>query len=332
MLLDTHKDEIEALIARYASARSAVLPLLYIAQDRYGHLDDAAVREVAQILGLPPTDVFEVVGFYSLFYSRPMGQWVLQVCDDVPCCYSGAEELIDALKQSLGIQEEQTTPDRMFTLQRVKCVAACNRAPVLQANLDYIYDVSPERVDALLSDLRARAGEAKQRGLSGRQSEDFQFGPDGRLAQIERFGSYADRWAAERAAALAADERTKAAAAEQASADEAAAKADADARTKTEAPTVPSPDQTNAGVMPRAADGAAVPANVEGTGSGQARHGEPPANTNSPDGKGATPARATDSEQAPPSATGQPQPLLDRPADQTDVEKKPVEPRRSPFG
>src|SRR5688500_4695222 len=100
MLLDTHKSEIETILAKYASRRSAVLPLLYIAQDEYGHLTDAAIREVAAILGLPATDVFEVVGFYSLFYERPMGAWVLQVCDDVPCCYLGAEELIAALKSS----------------------------------------------------------------------------------------------------------------------------------------------------------------------------------------------------------------------------------------
>src|SRR5688572_22375939 len=116
MLLDTHRDEIARILARYASRRSAVLPLLFIAQDSYGHLDDRAVREVAAILDLPPTDVFEVVGFYTLFYNRPMGSWVLQVCDDVPCCYLGAEELITALKDSLGIQEEQTTPDGLFTL------------------------------------------------------------------------------------------------------------------------------------------------------------------------------------------------------------------------
>ncbi|MGB9632516.1 MAG: complex I 24 kDa subunit family protein [Chloroflexaceae bacterium] len=164
MLLETHRDEIETILSHYDSRRSAVLPLLYLAQDTYGHLTEAAIREVAAILDLPPTDVFEVVGFYTLFYNRPVGTWVLQVCDDVPCCYLGAEELIAALKQSLGIAEEQTTADGMFTLQRVKCLAACDRAPVLQANLDYVYDVTPERVNALLANLRARAAEARQRG------------------------------------------------------------------------------------------------------------------------------------------------------------------------
>jgi NADH-quinone oxidoreductase subunit E len=203
MLLDMHKAEIETIVERYASKRSAVLPLLYIAQDTYGHLTEAAIREVAAILDLPPTDVFEVVGFYTLFYDRPVGAWMLQVCDDVPCCYLGAEELIDALKLSLGIHEEQTTPDGMFTLQRVKCLAACDRAPMLQANLDYIYDVTPDKVDALLSDLRARAADAKRRGVSGRFAEDFEWAADGTLARIDFSAPYADRWVAARNAPAA---------------------------------------------------------------------------------------------------------------------------------
>jgi NADH-quinone oxidoreductase subunit E len=186
MLLDTHTSEIETIVSRYASKRSALLPLLYLAQDTYGHLTDEAIREVATILDLPSTDVYEVVGFYTLFYSRPVGTWVLQVCDDVPCCYLGAEELIAALKDALGIAEEQTTPDGVFTLQRVKCLAACNRAPVLQANLDYVYDVTPERVGALLTSLRARVAEARQRGISGRFAEDYVFGADGGLAPVAR--------------------------------------------------------------------------------------------------------------------------------------------------
>ncbi|MCS6882777.1 MAG: NAD(P)H-dependent oxidoreductase subunit E [Oscillochloridaceae bacterium] len=193
MLLETHRDEIEAILSRYHSPRSAVLPLLYLAQDTYGYLTETAIREVAAILNMPPTDVFEVVGFYTLFYKRPVGTWVLQVCDDVPCCYLGAEELIAALKQRLGIVEEQTTGDGMFTLQRVKCLAACDRAPVLQANLDYVYDVTPERVNALLANLRARAAEARQRGVSGRFAEDFEWGPDGALIRIDRAAPYRPR-------------------------------------------------------------------------------------------------------------------------------------------
>jgi NADH-quinone oxidoreductase subunit E len=167
-LRDTFGAEIDTLLAKYAQKRSAVLPLLFLAQDTYGYLTDDAIREVAGILDLPPTDVFEVVGFYSLLYNRPVGAWVLQVCDDVPCCFCGAEELIVALEQTLGISAEQTTPDGMFTLQRVKCVASCNKAPVVQANLDYFYNVTPDKIDALLRDLRSRAESGASTSVSGR--------------------------------------------------------------------------------------------------------------------------------------------------------------------
>lgn len=192
MLLATHHDEISAIRSRYASARSAVLPLLYLAQDTYGHLTSAAIREVASILDLPPTDVFEVVGFYTLYYDKPVGTWMVQVCDDVPCCYLGAEELITALKQTLGIHEEQTTSDGMFTLQRVKCLAACDRAPVVQANLDYLYDVTAERATTMLNELRARAAEAKKRGVSGRFAEDFAI-TDNAVVHLPREGAYEQR-------------------------------------------------------------------------------------------------------------------------------------------
>ena len=193
MLLDTHRDEIDAVLSRFADRRSAVLPLLYIAQDTYGHLSAEAVREVAAILDLPATDVFEVVGFYTLYYNRPVGTWMLQVCDDVPCCYLGAEELIAALKTTLGIAEDETTADGMFTLQRVKCLAACDRAPVLQANLDYLYDVTAERAGPLLADLRARAAEAKKRGVSGRFAEDFAVTAAGAVEHLDRAAPYAPR-------------------------------------------------------------------------------------------------------------------------------------------
>ncbi|MBC8075323.1 MAG: NADH-quinone oxidoreductase subunit NuoE [Chloroflexales bacterium] len=179
MLREKYRSEIDTLLARYAEPRSAVLPMLFIAQDEYGHLTPDAVREVADVLSLPATDVFEVVGFYSLFYDKPVGTWMLQVCDDVPCCYTGAEDTIQVLKQRLGVRENQTTPDGTFTLQRVKCVAACNRAPVIQANLNYVYNVTPDKVDALLRDLRKLSDGGVAMGTSGRNAEDFDLSGDG---------------------------------------------------------------------------------------------------------------------------------------------------------
>ncbi len=186
MLREKYATEIDAILSRYTSRRSATLPLLYVAQDEYGCLSEDTIDEVADILGLPPSDVFEVVGFYTLYYRKPVGTWMVQVCDDVPCCYCGAEELIAALKETLGINEEETTQDGMFTLQRVKCLAACQHAPVVQANLAYIYDVTADKVDGLLHDLRARAQRGEVFKLSGSDAEDFELNADGSLRQIER--------------------------------------------------------------------------------------------------------------------------------------------------
>lgn len=171
MLKDKYASEIADVLARYAQKRSAVLQLLYLAQDEYGRLTDEAIREVAAIIEVPPTDVFEVVGFYTLLYNGNVGKWVLQVCDDVPCCFLGAEPLIDALEQKLGIRADQTSADGMFTLQRVKCVAACDKAPVLQANLDFVYNLTVEQLDGLLSDLRRRAESGETISISGRQAQ-----------------------------------------------------------------------------------------------------------------------------------------------------------------
>ena len=171
MLADKYADEIAAVLARYPSKRSAILPLCYLAQDEYGFLNDRAVREVADILDMPYTDAFEVVTFYSLLYDTPVGKWVLQVCDDNPCCFTGAEELVADLERRLSIKAGGTTADGLFTLQRVKCVGACHRAPLLQANLEFEYDLTPEKLDRLLADLRTRATGDQYQGVSGRLAE-----------------------------------------------------------------------------------------------------------------------------------------------------------------
>lgn len=267
VLRERHGAEIDRVLARYAQKKSATLPLLYLAQDTYGHLTEAAIYEVAEILGLPPTEVFEVVGFYTLFYSRPLGQWVLQVCDDVPCCFCGAEELIAALSETLGIHEGQTTPDGLFYLERVKCLAACDQAPVLQANLDFHYRVTPDRVDTLLHTLREWAAEGRL-SISGRFAEDYQI-VDGVVQRIARpaqnvpdgVPSAPEPVKAEAAGSTEETDSTEG----QAQSEEAeeAARQAAEAKAEAEAPTEPSPDRSPAGVRPdpEKQDEGVVPAN-----------------------------------------------------------------------
>jgi NADH-quinone oxidoreductase subunit E len=171
VLADTYANEIAAILARYPVKKSAVLPLCYLAQDEYGYLNIDHIQEVADILDMPYTDVYEVATFYSLIYDQPVGQWVLQVCDDNPCCFTGTEELVTDLEERLGIQAGETTPDRMFTLQRVKCIGACHRAPVMQANLEFLYDVTPDKVPGLLEDMAQQAQRGEKLSISGRFAE-----------------------------------------------------------------------------------------------------------------------------------------------------------------
>ncbi len=173
MLRDKYADEINKFLSRYPVKKSAVIPLCYIAQDEYGYIGTDQVNEVADILQMPYTDVYEVVTFYSLLYDQPVGKWVLQVCDDNPCCFTGTEELVADLEDRLGIPAGDTTPDGMFTLQRVKCIGACHRAPLLQANLEFFYDLTPDKVAPMLEELIHRADRNERMSVSGREAEQW---------------------------------------------------------------------------------------------------------------------------------------------------------------
>ncbi len=171
MLSDKYAAEIAGILARYPIKNSAVLPLCYVAQDEYGHLSIDHIQEVADILEMPYTDVYEVATFYSLLYTEPVGKWVLQVCDDNPCCFTGTEELVADLEERLGIRAGETTPDKLFTLQRVKCIGACHRAPVMQANLEFLGDVTPDKVPVILEDMVQKAQSGATLSISGRFAE-----------------------------------------------------------------------------------------------------------------------------------------------------------------
>ncbi len=171
MLAEKYADEIAAILAKYPTKTSAVLPVCFLAQDEYGYLSAEQVQEVADVLDMPYTDVYEVVTFYSLLYDQPVGKWVLQVCDDNPCCFTGAEELIVDLEERLGIEAGDMTSDGRFTLQRVKCIGACHRAPVMQANLEFFYDVTPDKVRGLLEELTSRLETGTPLSISGRFAE-----------------------------------------------------------------------------------------------------------------------------------------------------------------
>jgi len=158
MLKEKRSAEIEQILAKYPPERkrSAVMPLLYLMQEEYGYCTDDGMREVAEICGIDPTEVKSVAGFYSMYRKHAAGKYVIEVCDDLPCVLRGADKFIDYAEQKLGIKAGETTQDGKITLTTVMCLAACDRAPMCQVNLNYHYDLTPEKFDQLVDELKKR--------------------------------------------------------------------------------------------------------------------------------------------------------------------------------
>jgi NADH-quinone oxidoreductase E subunit len=143
-------------IAKYPPGRqaSAVLPLLWIAQEQEGWLPRAAMDHVAGILGMAPIRVYEVATFYTMFNLRPVGRYLLQACTTTPCWLRGSDDVVRACERKLGIGIGGTTPDGLFTLIEVECLGACVNAPILQVNDDFYEDLDGPATEALLDALR----------------------------------------------------------------------------------------------------------------------------------------------------------------------------------
>ncbi len=133
-ILSQYKTEVDQILAKYPSEfkRSAVMPLLHLAQRAQGHVSSRALAEIAALLDLSTTEVASIVGFYTLYYDQPHGRYHIQVCTDLPCAMRGADRFLADLCDYLGIPVGGTTPDGLFTVEAVKCLAACHRAPMFQ--------------------------------------------------------------------------------------------------------------------------------------------------------------------------------------------------------
>lgn len=161
MLAEKYAGEIEGILDQFPDKRSAVLPLMHLAQTEYGRMSQEAMKEVADILDLDPTHVLSLAGFYTLYYEEEVGRYVLEICNDLACALRGADEFVEMVSRKLGVPVEGTTEDGLFTLKTVMCLAACDRAPMLQCNLKYHENLDEEKFDALIENLReaAAAGE-----------------------------------------------------------------------------------------------------------------------------------------------------------------------------
>jgi NADH-quinone oxidoreductase subunit E len=158
------------IIARYPVKKSALIPLLHLAQEQDGHVTDDAMIHIAELVDVTPAEVLGTCSFYEMFKREPVGDYVVNVCTNISCMLLGGEELLGHLEQRLGIKAGDTTPDGKFTLEDVECIAACTEAPCLQVNYRYFHRISNDEVDVLIDDLRAgkRAHEVPRHGTLSR--------------------------------------------------------------------------------------------------------------------------------------------------------------------
>jgi NADH-quinone oxidoreductase E subunit len=153
-LSEKYKDEIAELLSRYPVKRSALIPLLYLAQRDQGYVTEPAMKEIAKLLGLTPPQVYETATFYTMLNLKKVGRFHIQVCKSLMCALVGSDTVIAWIKTKLGIAPGESTIDGLFTLSAVECLAACGTGPMMQINDDYYERLTEDKLDRILSDLK----------------------------------------------------------------------------------------------------------------------------------------------------------------------------------
>ncbi len=163
------------IIGRYPHPKSALIPLLHLAQEQDGYVADDAMVHIAELVGVTPAEVVGTCSFYEMFKREPVGDYLINVCTNIACMLMGGEELLHHLEERLHVRSGSTTPDGTFTLEDVECIAACTEAPCLTVNYRYFHKISNEEADALLDDLRAgrRAHEVPKHGTLARTRQSI---------------------------------------------------------------------------------------------------------------------------------------------------------------
>ncbi len=156
MFSDKAKEEIRQVFKKYPNKRSAVMDVLRIAQrERGGHIEKEDMEEIARLLGMQTVDVNAQAAFYTMYnVEKPVGKHHIQVCRNISCSLLGAENLIKHMEKELNIKVGETTPDKKFTLSTVECLGSCGTAPMMQINDDYYENLSAEKIDKILKDLK----------------------------------------------------------------------------------------------------------------------------------------------------------------------------------
>jgi len=166
-LMEKYPQEVKQILAKYPpeQKRSAVLPLLYLAQRQEGYATRPAMQEIADTLEITITDVASIIGFYTLFHDEKAGKYRMQVCTDLPCALRGADQFLQELCQNLRVEVGQTTEDGLVTIEAVKCLAGCDRAPMFQLQsadgIVYHENMTVDKTLELITALRKSGKEVK---------------------------------------------------------------------------------------------------------------------------------------------------------------------------
>ena len=172
-LTPENEKRAKELIGLYPESRSALIPILHVSQEQDGWLTPDGIAHVAELLNLTPAEVYGTATFYDMLFTHPVGRYLVSVCTNIACLLQGGYELLEHAERSLGVKAGGTTADHDVTLEEVECLALCGNAPCLTVNWRFFGDISPERFDTLVADLRA-----------GKMAEEVP--PHGTLCRVRR--------------------------------------------------------------------------------------------------------------------------------------------------
>lgn len=172
-LTDDNVKLAREIIARYPRAKSALVPLLHLAQEQDGYVARDAMVHIGELVGVTSAEVYGTASFYEMFRFEPIGKYLINICGTMSCALMGAHDLMQRAEEKLGVKVGGTTSDGMITLAHAECQAACTEAPCLQVNYRYRYRVTPDEVETLIDDLYA-----------GRLSDEIP--PHGTLARVRQ--------------------------------------------------------------------------------------------------------------------------------------------------
>jgi NADH-quinone oxidoreductase E subunit len=155
MISEATKERMRATVEKYPVARSALLPVLRIAQEEEGYVTSEGLRVSAEIVGIKPDEAEMVASFYSMYYQKPVGRHVIKVCTSIGCYLRGCDNVMQKFVTELGIKPGETTPDGEFTLLGVECIASCGTAPAIQVNDEFEENMTVDRAHELITQWKA---------------------------------------------------------------------------------------------------------------------------------------------------------------------------------